>query len=208
MEILRRTYSLYGFTPLDTPVIESADVLLAKGGGETEKQIYRFTKGDADLALRFDLTVPLAKYVALHAGELSFPFRRYQIGKVYRGAVSYTHLDVYKRQGSGHVPFRPFHSLCSACCQFHYSTGRDICLSFLKRPGPFCKGPYRKASLQQVRKSQSPAAPGDCQGKCRGVRVTLPGVWHISCRSFGLCVSLHSFRTILIKNTGWKVLAF
>ena len=85
MEILRRTYSLYGFTPLDTPAIESAEVLLAKGGGETEKQIYRFTKGDADLALRFDLTVPLAKYVALHAGELTFPFRRYQIGKVYRG---------------------------------------------------------------------------------------------------------------------------
>ena len=85
MEILRRTYSLYGFTPLDTPAIESADVLLAKGGGETEKQIYRFQKGDSDLALRFDLTVPLAKYVALHYGELSFPFRRYQIGKVYRG---------------------------------------------------------------------------------------------------------------------------
>ncbi|MEG2175454.1 MAG: histidine--tRNA ligase [Oscillibacter sp.] len=85
MEILRRTYSLYGFTPLDTPIIESSEVLLAKGGGETEKQIYRFTKGDADLSLRFDLTVPLAKYVALHAGELSFPFRRYQIGKVYRG---------------------------------------------------------------------------------------------------------------------------
>ncbi len=85
MELLRQTYSLYGFAPLDTPVIESADVLLAKGGGETEKQIYRFTKGDADLALRFDLTVPLAKYVALHAGELQFPFRRYQIGKVYRG---------------------------------------------------------------------------------------------------------------------------
>ena len=85
MEILRRTYSLYGFTPLDTPVIESSEVLLAKGGGETEKQIYRFQKGDADLALRFDLTVPLAKYVALHGGDLSFPFRRYQIGKVYRG---------------------------------------------------------------------------------------------------------------------------
>ena len=75
----------YGFTPLDTPAIESADVLLAKGGGETEKQIYRFTKGDADLALRFDLTVPLAKYVALHYNDLAFPFRRYQIGKVYRG---------------------------------------------------------------------------------------------------------------------------
>ena len=85
MAALRDVYSLYGFTPLDTPVIESAEVLLAKGGGETEKQIYRFTKGDSDLALRFDLTVPLAKYVAAHYGELAFPFRRYQIGKVYRG---------------------------------------------------------------------------------------------------------------------------
>ena len=85
METLRETYSLYGFTPLDTPVIEASEVLLAKGGGETEKQIYRFTKGESDLSLRFDLTVPLAKYVALHYGELSFPFRRYQIGKVYRG---------------------------------------------------------------------------------------------------------------------------
>ena len=84
-DVLRETYSSYGFTPLDTPVIESAEVLLAKGGGETEKQIYRFTKGDSDLALRFDLTVPLAKYVAAHYAELSFPFRRYQIGKVYRG---------------------------------------------------------------------------------------------------------------------------
>ena len=85
MEILRTTYTQYGFAPLDTPVIEDAQILLAKGGGETEKQIYRFTKGDSDLALRFDLTVPLAKYVALHYGELAFPFRRYQIGKVYRG---------------------------------------------------------------------------------------------------------------------------
>ena len=85
MEILRRSYSLYGFTPLDTPLIEASEVLLAKGGGETEKQIYRFTKGDTDLSLRFDLTVPLAKYVALHYGELTFPFRRFQIGKVYRG---------------------------------------------------------------------------------------------------------------------------
>ena len=85
MEILRKNYALFGFTPLDTPIIESAEVLLAKGGGETEKQIYRFQKGDSDLALRFDLTVPLAKYVALHCNELSFPFRRFQIGKVYRG---------------------------------------------------------------------------------------------------------------------------
>lgn len=85
MKVLRETYALYGFTPIDTPVIEAAEVLLAKGGGETEKQVYRFQKGDSDLALRFDLTVPLAKYVALHYGELTFPFRRYQIGKVYRG---------------------------------------------------------------------------------------------------------------------------
>lgn len=85
MQILRDTYSLYGFTPLDTPLIEASEVLLAKGGGETEKQIYQFTKGASDLSLRFDLTVPLAKYVALHYGELAFPFRRYQIGKVYRG---------------------------------------------------------------------------------------------------------------------------
>lgn len=85
VELLRSTYSRYGFTSLDTPLIESSEVLLAKGGGETEKQIYRFTKGDADLSLRFDLTVPLAKYVALHYHELTFPFRRFQIGKVYRG---------------------------------------------------------------------------------------------------------------------------
>ena len=82
---LRRVYSLYGFTPLDTPAIESAEVLLAKGGGETEKQIYRFMKGDSDLALRFDLTVPLAKYVAANFAKLQFPFRRFQIGKVWRG---------------------------------------------------------------------------------------------------------------------------
>ncbi len=85
MQVLRDTYSLFAFTPLDTPIIESAEVLLAKGGGETEKQIYRFQKGDSDLALRFDLTVPLAKYVAANYANLAFPFRRYQIGKVYRG---------------------------------------------------------------------------------------------------------------------------
>ena len=85
VEILRTTYASYGFAPLDTPVIEDAQILLAKGGGETEKQIYRFTKGDSDLALRFDLTVPLAKYVALHCNDLAFPFRRLQISKVYRG---------------------------------------------------------------------------------------------------------------------------
>ena len=84
-EKIENTYKRYGFLPLDTPGIELADVLLAKAGGETEKQIYKFQKGDTDLALRFDLTVPLAKYVAKNYGNLSFPFRRYQIGKVYRG---------------------------------------------------------------------------------------------------------------------------
>ncbi len=84
-EKIQKSYEKFGFLPLDTPIIESSEVLLAKAGGETEKQIYRFNKGDSDLALRFDLTVPLAKYVAEYYGELSFPFKRYQIGKVYRG---------------------------------------------------------------------------------------------------------------------------
>ena len=83
--IIRESFSLYAYTPLDTPLIEASEILLAKGGGETEKQIYRFTKGDSDLSLRFDLTVPLAKYVALNYSKLAFPFRRFQIGKVYRG---------------------------------------------------------------------------------------------------------------------------
>jgi histidyl-tRNA synthetase len=84
-EKIEETYKKYGFLPLDTPIIELSEVLLAKAGGETEKQIYRFNKGDNDLSLRFDLTVPLSKYVAKNYGNLSFPFRRYQIGKVYRG---------------------------------------------------------------------------------------------------------------------------
>lgn len=85
MDIIKKVYEQYGFLPLDTPVVELSDVLLAKAGGETEKQIYRFTKGDNDLSLRFDLTVPLAKYVAINYNNLAFPFRRYQLGKVYRG---------------------------------------------------------------------------------------------------------------------------
>ncbi|MBU5439071.1 histidine--tRNA ligase [Tissierella sp. MSJ-40] len=85
LDIIRKNYEKFGFLPIDTPIIEKSEVLLAKGGGETEKQIYRFEKGDTDMALRFDLTVPLARYVAQHFSELTFPFRRYQIGKVYRG---------------------------------------------------------------------------------------------------------------------------
>lgn len=84
-ETIEDSYKTFGFLPIDTPIIELSEVLLAKAGGETEKQIYRFNKGDTDLSLRFDLTVPLAKYVAKNYGSLSFPFRRYQIGKVYRG---------------------------------------------------------------------------------------------------------------------------
>ncbi|HHX24368.1 MAG TPA: histidine--tRNA ligase [Thermoanaerobacterales bacterium] len=84
-DTIRHTYEQYGFIPIDTPVIEKSEVLLAKGAGETEKQVYRFTKGDTDMSLRFDLTVPLARYVAQHFSQLTFPFRRYHIGKVYRG---------------------------------------------------------------------------------------------------------------------------
>ena len=82
---IEKTYQKFGFLPLDTPILELSEILLAKAGGETEKQIYEFKKGDTDIAMRFDLTVPLAKYVAKNYGNLSFPFRRYQIGKVYRG---------------------------------------------------------------------------------------------------------------------------
>lgn len=82
---IENIYQKFGFLPLDTPILELSEVLLAKAGGETEKQIYRFDKGDTDISMRFDLTVPLAKYVAKNYGNLSFPFRRYQIGKVYRG---------------------------------------------------------------------------------------------------------------------------
>ncbi len=84
-EKIEKIYKNFGFLPLDTPILELSEVLLAKAGGETEKQIYRFEKGDTDISMRFDLTVPLAKYVAKNYGNLSFPFRRYQIGKVYRG---------------------------------------------------------------------------------------------------------------------------
>lgn len=84
LDIIRATYEKYGYAPIDTPDLELSEVLLAKGGGETEQQIYRFTRGKNDLSLRFDLTVPLARYAAEHEGQLVFPFRRYHIGKVHR----------------------------------------------------------------------------------------------------------------------------
>jgi histidyl-tRNA synthetase len=82
---LRDSFALYGFAALDTPLMEALDILLAKGGGETDKQMYRLEKGGQELALRFELTSSLAKYVALNYSDLAFPFRRYEIGKVYRG---------------------------------------------------------------------------------------------------------------------------
>lgn len=85
VDIVRRVYEEYGFSPIDTPDLELSEVLLTKSGGETEQQIYRFIKGSNDLTMRFDLTVPLARYVAQHESELIFPFRRYHIGKVHRG---------------------------------------------------------------------------------------------------------------------------
>ncbi len=88
MNIIRKNYEKFGFLPIDTPLIEKSEVLLAKGGGETEKQIYKVVKGSQDMSLRFDLTVPLARYVAQHYSELVFPYRRYHIGKVYRGERS------------------------------------------------------------------------------------------------------------------------
>lgn len=84
-DTIRRNYEKFGFLPIDTPILEKSEVLLVKSGGETEQQVYRFEKGSTDMAMRFDLTVPLARYVAQYYSELTFPFRRYQIGKVYRG---------------------------------------------------------------------------------------------------------------------------
>lgn len=82
---ISKVYEMNGCLAIDTPIIEKADVLLAKSGGETEKQVYSFQKGKNNLALRFDLTVPFARYVAQYYNDLVFPFKRYQIGKVYRG---------------------------------------------------------------------------------------------------------------------------
>ncbi|NSB14266.1 histidine--tRNA ligase [Clostridium beijerinckii] len=87
-DIVRKITKVYeenGFLEIDTPVIEKSEVLLAKSAGETEKQVYRFNKGSNDLSLRFDLTVPFARYSSQYFNELTFPFKRYQIGKVYRG---------------------------------------------------------------------------------------------------------------------------
>jgi len=85
-EKIEASFRSFGFVPIDTPALEYAEILLGKGGGETEKQIYRFKdNGERDVALRFDLTVPFARFVALHQEELNFPFKRYHIGKVWRG---------------------------------------------------------------------------------------------------------------------------
>ena len=84
-DTIKNTYESFGFLPIDTPILEYSEILLAKAGGETEKQIYSFKKGDTDISMRFDLTVPLSRYVSQHMNDITFPFKRYQIGKVYRG---------------------------------------------------------------------------------------------------------------------------
>lgn len=83
--IIEETFLSYQFLPIDTPAIEKNDILFAKGGGETEKQIFGIDSSKKDMSLRFDLTVPLARYVSEHFSDLNFPFKRYQIAKVYRG---------------------------------------------------------------------------------------------------------------------------
>lgn len=85
LDKLKQVFKQNCFVPLDTPVLEHSEALLAKSGGDTDKEVYRFTKGDTDLCMRYDLTVPLARFVSMHQNELNFPFKRYQIGKVYRG---------------------------------------------------------------------------------------------------------------------------
>ena len=85
VEKIKNVYSQSAFMPLDTPVLEYSEILLAKSGGSIDKEVYAFKKGDNDICMRYDLTVPLARYVAMNVGSMSFPFKRYQIGKVFRG---------------------------------------------------------------------------------------------------------------------------
>ena len=86
IQTAQRVYRSYGFSPIDTPVLEYTEILLGKGSDETDKQLYRFTdNGDRDVAMRFDLTIPLARFAAQHAQQLGTPFKRYHIGKVWRG---------------------------------------------------------------------------------------------------------------------------
>lgn len=85
IEKIKRVYQESCFMPLDTPVLELSEILLAKSGGEIDKEVYHFTKGDTNICMRYDLTVPLARYVSMNSENISFPFKRYQIGKVYRG---------------------------------------------------------------------------------------------------------------------------
>lgn len=82
---IRKLYQSFGFMPLDTPILELSEILLAKSGGNIDKEIYNFKKGDTNICMRYDLTVPLARYVAMNSDSISFPFKRYQIGKAYRG---------------------------------------------------------------------------------------------------------------------------
>ena len=84
LDDIRKCYELFGFAPVETPAIELSEVLFAKGGGETEQEVYRFNRGNRDIALRYDLTVPTARYVAQYESDLPLPFRRYAIGKVWR----------------------------------------------------------------------------------------------------------------------------
>ena len=86
IDVARRVYRSFGFSPIDTPALEYSEILLGKGGDESDKQLFRFTdQGNRDVAMRFDLTVPLARFAAQHQNELTLPFRRYHIGTVWRG---------------------------------------------------------------------------------------------------------------------------
>ena len=82
---IKKVYQSYAFMPLDTPVLELSEILFAKSGNSIDKEVYHFTKGDTDICMRYDLTVPLARFVAMNSENLCYPFKRYQIGKVYRG---------------------------------------------------------------------------------------------------------------------------
>ena len=125
LEQARAVYRSYGFAPIDTPALEYAEILLGKGGEESDKITYRFKDhGDRDVALRFDLTVPLARFVAKHIDELGTPFKRYAIGSVFRGErparATHRAIDVVRRsaialphhRARGQALILPAASLC------------------------------------------------------------------------------------------------
>ena len=149
LNTIENTFKENCFVPLDTPVLEYSETLLAKSGGDTDKEVYRFTKGSTDMCMRYDLTVPLARFVAMHKEELNFPFKRYQIGKVYRGEnfinVMLTSLEM-----------KPFHLLLMQnVCLFlkNASKHSNLMLKFISQTEKYLPVSFKKSEWKKNRQT-------------------------------------------------------